>query len=228
MKPASELGRESNGGQSDARLSRWLFNYDNLLEGRLVRSMRRLTLYWRRRPFRDKLSSQGGLRSPYIRESVWKRWIGLQQFRCHRSRKDNDGVCPFFCPLLLLLLLLLYTFVHLLRDHAHASWSHSLFLIPMYDNSRTYTCTHTGPSARYAKSLNTAVKRRRRVCQYGEHACHAFLSFPLLYESASTRKIEIWTLTLRPKCSSKLFAASFVSPTTSVGGQLPFVHRNQS
>ena len=73
MKPAGELGRESYGGQSDARLSRWLFNYDNLLEGRLVRSMRRLTLYWRRRPFRDKLSSQGGLRSPYIRESVWKR-----------------------------------------------------------------------------------------------------------------------------------------------------------
>ena len=76
MKPAGELRRESNDGQSDARLSRWLFNYDSLaVKGGLGHvSMRAgLTLYRRRRPFRDKLSSQGGLRLPYIRESVWKR-----------------------------------------------------------------------------------------------------------------------------------------------------------
>lgn len=36
MKPTSELRRESNDGQSDDRLSHWLFNSDNLLEGRPV------------------------------------------------------------------------------------------------------------------------------------------------------------------------------------------------
>lgn len=77
------------------------------------------------------------------------------------------------------------------------------FSAPRFTHVYIYIHAYRGRGVRYAKSLNTAVKCRRRVCQYGERGCHALFSpVPLRsYESAS--KIQILTLTLRPKCSSK-------------------------
>lgn len=113
------------------------------------------------RPFRDKLSSQEGLRLPYICESMWKRWMGLQQFWWRWRRKDGDGFC-LFLP--------------------------SLF----FPSPIMYAHTHVWP--RYAKSLNMAVKRRRRVCQYGEYGRPSSL---LLFLSSlrSRWRMEILTLT---------------------------------
>jgi len=105
-------------------------------EGYTSRTPARFVPMQQQRPFRDKLSSQEGLRLPYICESMWKRWMGLQQFWWRWRRKDDDGFLLFLPS----------------------------FFFP---SPIMYAHTHVWP--RYAKSLNMAVKRRRRVCQYGEY-----------------------------------------------------------
>lgn len=118
-------------------------------------------------------------------EKVNGAWICSSVFR---SRNHNDGVSLFpssssifLFPLLLLFLLL----PSLASPRGSRSIFLSLFLsvsrilsffTPRFTHVYIYIHAYKGRGVRYAKSLNTAVKCRRRVCQYGERGCHALFS----------------------------------------------------
>lgn len=97
------------------------------------------------------------------------------------------------------------------------------YVVPFFPPVLLVPCTSVlspfpQSNARYAKSLNTAVKRRRRVCQYGSHA---FLSFSLLRigEQPANRDISV---NVAPKYSSRTNPASVTGT-----GVTPFYSFNE-
>ena len=139
--------------------------------------------------------------------------MGLQQFRHRCSRKDNDALRPPCTPLYYFSFSLCTRLGSFVFFREPRSISFLLLAVPCSAIHAHTPARVQGPSVRYAKSLNTAVKRRRRVRQYGERGCHAFLLVPFArYESRRTPmgKIEILTLTLHTEMFRRIPTAATV------------------